>query len=672
MKTKKRALSLLIAFSMIMSLIPTATIIPVAAAGESYAVQLMGRSTTGSWETNDLPYKSQSGTTAGVAGDNEGIVVIDGNTPPGQVHKLKIDHIGDDNLINLSLRPVGSTWCDENGGCGGMGGWKPEVGECSNCHATWGDFIAPGYLDANGDDNTKGNQGRFENAVIKFTKVTINGNINALEDPATVPFLSQHRFDRGHANADLWAGWYGPRRLLSSPNIFTKTEGTEGQSFWLKNEATINSIEVEFKVYLVDDVYPVPEKQRENNGISVFLASREALDWRSGGTNFWKSDSQRIDKDGIYEMEINFNRSGAPAPVDRLASLAIMSYGSTFDEGIGFLLNARQAPESWRDDEVLIEIKEVKINDELVANKWGVEEYGGNKDLLVSQGNAPTDEFVNVELWNAWFSDNRKLDVSASSPLFTTTYPKGQGSSNPPHGDWPDADKEAVSFALDNKNLNNPIITKAYVKFEITGVNREMCATHANVVGPTEFCYLCNDTFCKNGCGMPAVECSCPACGVCGAPMPCKDHKIEWCPFPGCKNLLPCPINHGGSTTPPPPPLKCEAGPGKTPCLEYDCPICNKDKEWSVLGDILGNGDITIFDAMEILMFLVKVSDCVILKGNDDVTAEQAKKAAIISPEGFEAGEPTIFCFIEVLLYLVKMPDIAITGKHIAPAPKGE
>ncbi|MCL1903031.1 MAG: fibronectin type III domain-containing protein [Oscillospiraceae bacterium] len=203
-----------------------------------------------------------------------------------------------------------------------------------------------------------------------------------------------------------------------------------------------------------------------------------------------------------------------------------------------------------------------------------------------------------------------------------------------------------IAICYYSTGWNELNVMRAYLKYDKNTVEPP-CPR----CGDEKMCSFCPEHF--------ACDKLCPTCKTCGL-------CTLVCEF---KGTHPTQTTGGGGTTPPPPVGVCKKGPGDSACMRYDCDICNKDKANLILGDILGNGDITIFDAMEILMYLVKVSDCVILKGNDNVTAEQALKAAIISKEGIEKGEPTIFCFIEILLYLVKMPDIAITGEHIAPAP---
>ncbi|MCL1788853.1 MAG: hypothetical protein FWG33_00670 [Oscillospiraceae bacterium] len=632
MKTKKRTLSLFLAFAMILSLVPAATV-PATASGDSYKVQLMARTGTGEWITNLYPYKSTT------------TLDLDGNTGTNEKHTLKIENIGEESLISLSLRAEGTSWCDwgdaddpDKRRCKGTGGMTDtDFFECPNCHVTWGDYLAPGYVD-------KDESGRFGQTVIRYTKVTINGNINALAKPVNVPLLSTHLEETGHASADLWNGWYKPAQRLTG---IEQSPGNQS-SFWLPNGNNIDSIEVEFEVLLVDGHYPEARKNRETNGVSVFLGAREALDWRSAGENFWKSDSLRITKDGTYDLNINFNHTSFEEPVDRLASLAIMSYGATFDESIGFLMNARKAPQSWIDESVLIGIKEVKINDNVIANTWGKNTEWGDKDIMLipkDAGYEPTEEYVDVSLWNAWFPENRYLDTSATSKLFAIGPPArgAQGSR------WYDADRGPLTrnFALGNiaggadvYPLPNEAITSISVIFEISGINTQYCTVsgHSDVVLP---CFKCDPTLCTGGCGQPATDCACPVCVNCQGPMPCQD----------CL---------------PPPPPDCKNGRTGKACMLFTCStICNKGNAWKVSGDTTGDGKVDIFDCLEILKFLIKM-DCTITKGSANITIAQAEKASIISSQGLKDKKATIFCVLEILKFMIKMTS-EVDGLHTVP-----
>ncbi|MCL1904273.1 MAG: peptidoglycan DD-metalloendopeptidase family protein [Oscillospiraceae bacterium] len=70
------------------------------------------------------------------------------------------------------------------------------------------------------------------------------------------------------------------------------------------------------------------------------------------------------------------------------------------------------------------------------------------------------------------------------------------------------------------------------------------------------------------------------------------------------------------------------------------------------LGHILGNDDITIFDFVEVLKYLVDMEDCNINKCYD------AFFAALITEESQEKGEPTIFDGIEILQHIVGMIEL--------------
>ncbi|MCL1904346.1 MAG: M15 family metallopeptidase [Oscillospiraceae bacterium] len=81
-------------------------------------------------------------------------------------------------------------------------------------------------------------------------------------------------------------------------------------------------------------------------------------------------------------------------------------------------------------------------------------------------------------------------------------------------------------------------------------------------------------------------------------------------------------------------------------------------------GCILGGDEPTIFDAIEILKYLVDMDGAIKQEG---VINSESMDAAIISREGVEAGEPTIFCFIEILKYLIGMENDIGVNKSIKP-----
>ncbi|MCL1903897.1 MAG: leucine-rich repeat domain-containing protein, partial [Oscillospiraceae bacterium] len=65
-------------------------------------------------------------------------------------------------------------------------------------------------------------------------------------------------------------------------------------------------------------------------------------------------------------------------------------------------------------------------------------------------------------------------------------------------------------------------------------------------------------------------------------------------------------------------------------------------------GHVLGNIDVTIFDGIEILKYLVGIESVI-----DD--SKVALEAAMLTAESKARGEPTIFDFVEILLILVGM-----------------
>ncbi|MCL1903211.1 MAG: WG repeat-containing protein, partial [Oscillospiraceae bacterium] len=81
-----------------------------------------------------------------------------------------------------------------------------------------------------------------------------------------------------------------------------------------------------------------------------------------------------------------------------------------------------------------------------------------------------------------------------------------------------------------------------------------------------------------------------------------------------------------------------------------ECDVCKSGKA-PIKGCIRGTEEPEIFDFIEILLYLVKMPDCII------VACGNAFDAAILSEEGKAAEEPTIFCGLEVLQYLVGLVD---------------
>ncbi|MCL2071204.1 MAG: hypothetical protein FWH07_03105 [Oscillospiraceae bacterium] len=586
---KKRILSLVIAFAMVVSIIPVATI-TVVADSPSYDVKLMTRIITDPWDMNAYPAQSNT-------------VTIDGNTAPGEKHTVKIENINRTELGSLSLRPAGASFC---GTCEGVGGLSEEDvpfacpgTDDADCGLVHGTLRAPG-----------GNAGIFGDVIIRYTKVMINDTINALPRPVNVPLLSGYRVEAGHADAHLWNGWYNPARRLRGVERIDRNGEV---SFRLPGGATIQTIEAEFEVYLYDNMLPEPQHGQEQNGVAVFLGAREALDWRTD-PDFWKSPSIRINKDGEYSLDINFLDSSSPAPVDRLSSLAIMSHGSTFETGVGFRLNAREAPQEWVDNEVLIEIKEVKINNTVFANTWGQDtEFEGNKDLFVSSGNPPTAGYINAELWNGWPAGaaNRYLTTSEEGPLYSIRVPvTGNGNQ---HQTFPDADRDTRNFALGNANLMNsgtdpnPLITSISVTFIISGINEQYCDEdgHDEIVLP---CHLCDTDLCQTGCGMPEDDCACLICSECLEPWP---FHLDDCPTQIEDDVVKGVISTQGK--------------------EANAP--------------------TIFCVLEILKYIVGMDNLV------EPTEGEINPAALLTADSKERGTPDIFDVLEILKYIVGMTD---------------
>ncbi|MCL2070652.1 MAG: lectin like domain-containing protein [Oscillospiraceae bacterium] len=92
-------------------------------------------------------------------------------------------------------------------------------------------------------------------------------------------------------------------------------------------------------------------------------------------------------------------------------------------------------------------------------------------------------------------------------------------------------------------------------------------------------------------------------------------------------------------------------------CICIHCDRCGEYEFYcvcsTVLGSVRGESGVSIFDALEILKYLVGIPG-VITTGNDLITAENAMKAALIVSE----ETPTIFDVLEILKYLVGMDGV--------------
>ena len=114
----------------------------------------------------------------------------------------------------------------------------------------------------------------------------------------------------------------------------------------------------------------------------------------------------------------------------------------------------------------------------------------------------------------------------------------------------------------------------------------------------------------------------------------------------------------------------CEEGEGDTKCFKFNCEFCNPENQWFALGSIRGEfkpdgtPDIGIFDALEILKFIVGMNN-VIENGNENISSEEARRVASLGTSGRESGNPDIFCVLEVLKYIVGMNSV-VDGETMA------
>jgi len=76
-----------------------------------------------------------------------------------------------------------------------------------------------------------------------------------------------------------------------------------------------------------------------------------------------------------------------------------------------------------------------------------------------------------------------------------------------------------------------------------------------------------------------------------------------------------------------------------------------------ILGEVLGNGIISIFDVLEILKYIVRL-DSAISDGFRINYCTRALNAALISETRPDPNIPNIFDVLEILKYLVKIDGV--------------
>jgi hypothetical protein len=158
-----------------------------------------------------------------------------------------------------------------------------------------------------------------------------------------------------------------------------------------------------------------------------------------------------------------------------------------------------------------------------------------------------------------------------------------------------------------------------------------------------------------NPCSCPDKPdpCSCGICVICDPCVSCGGICGQVCTHPNCSRTVPA---CGVCAT-----CKDE----RCVCDKADCGICNEGGKWFALGDVDGNDAVNIFDALEILKFIIGMNST-ISHGN---IQDGALRAARISPTALtEGGKPNIFCALEILKFIIGMTS-EVDGIHISGKP---
>ncbi|MCL1867054.1 MAG: InlB B-repeat-containing protein, partial [Oscillospiraceae bacterium] len=123
--------------------------------------------------------------------------------------------------------------------------------------------------------------------------------------------------------------------------------------------------------------------------VSVQLIARETDNWTT-----FRSSSLELVGAKTYTLTVNTNGSKS------LANLSLSATNATFEENAP-MANAVKAPTVWKN--ALVNIDKIVINDTVeIGNTYG-------NSNLVDSGYAPTEGYVNADLWNGWSELNRRL-----------------------------------------------------------------------------------------------------------------------------------------------------------------------------------------------------------------------------------------------------------------------
>jgi hypothetical protein len=380
----------------------------------------------------------------------------------------------------------------------------------------------------------------------------------------------------GYIDAQLWNGFYPLGCRLQGLQTLPTSSDEPAPSFLAPGATTggtpITTIRIRFEVWGITSdpatrncggrvcghILP-PDRPcrcglREPNlpkgcagEINVQLMAREAEDWFTKDGNHWRSETHTIragQETQTFTLRVDTPRPSPEHPgYFSLCGLSLMTAGGTFEHPFGFI-DATTVPSDWW--RAMVAVSDVKINGLSINNTWANVEGEGQ---LVSRGDASTEGFINVELWNSWWADNRQLTGPNIREVITDGVP-------------------SVGLA------NGAVIENIEVTFTVTLLPN--CGTvpcSCDLVT----CLRCDqDEYPDNPCTCEApVDSTCVRCGQ-------------------------SPCSRTGACAPVVPPVPC-AHCGLTTCTG----TCQGDAR--IRGDINNDGVIDIMDALDILKHLAGI-----------------------------------------------------------------
>ena len=553
---KKRILSLLLAASMMFSMIPIIATTSTAA-GDEYDIQLIARYGRGDWGTNENPFRSNT------------VTVVSGANMIGLKATIDADlgAVGEPDLITLAFATAGMDFRETAANVGRFK--KPEAS--------------------------------FANAEFRVTRITINDAVEALQAPFLLDFIAPPwalgSRGAGYVFTELWNGWNAGTWTRFDPAKIRQIRlDGDGTSFGLMS-GRMAKIEVEFDVLFEVE----PCKGPDVGGVSVVLAAREAIDWSTSDGSFWRSPVTRINRNQEYTMSLQIPAASKPDDVfDRIVALTIMSENALYHTDSPFCGKAFMAPVGWGfnekdSDNVKIDFTSIKLN--------GTHEVGTNwnNENIVSEGYDPSEGYINVELWNGFSEDSRRLTTGrALLPSKESTMSFGIAAGTP--------------------------ITSVTVTFKVSGIR---CTEHGV---PIE-CDLCvADGKCGYNCGEAVANCTCV----------CNDHTYAAnavCGVTTCSSIRD----------------KCKV---VFECKKSDCANCKTTVKVTLGVLAPGATKPSTGCALEILKFMVNLPSVIKPAGQATPDLVMLRAACIVTPYSATA-RPGSADALEILKHIVNLPTEA-------------